>query len=270
MSTEHTRTIDLDRHVCVNGVSLYYEEHGTGEPILCIHGTSSSAAVWGDAVGELARRGRTIVYDRRGCFRSERPEPYVTSVRQHADDAAALLDALGAVPAIVIGRSYGGETALDLALRYPDSVRALALLEAALLPLSAAGAEWAADLEQRVFAAADADPGTVAETFLRSVAGDEAWEGFPEQAKRMFTANGPAIVAELRGGYLDVGAEELRTVAHPTLLVAGKNSPPAFGEVTNLMAGAMPSATVEWVEGGHLISPAHPAVLAFVDEQLAG
>jgi esterase len=71
----------------------------------------------------------TVVYDRRGSFRSGRPEPYVTSVHEHADDAAALIDALAAAPAIVIGRSYGGEIAVDLALRYPDRVRALALLE---------------------------------------------------------------------------------------------------------------------------------------------
>ena len=113
----------------VNGVALYYEERGGVEPIVCIHGTSSSAAVWGDAVDELAQHGRTISYDRRCCFRSERPEPYVTNVHQHADDAAELIEALDAAPAIVIGRSYGGETAIDLALRYPERVRALVLLE---------------------------------------------------------------------------------------------------------------------------------------------
>jgi pimeloyl-ACP methyl ester carboxylesterase len=252
----------------VNGISLYFEEHGAGEPIVCIHGTSSSAAVWGGAVGELATRGRTIVYDRRGCFRSERPEPYVTNVHQHADDAAALIDALAASPAIVIGRSYGGETALDLAMRYPDRVRALVLLEAALLSMSERGTKWAAVLEQQVFAAAEVDMSTVAETFLRGVLGDATWEGFPDATKQMFTANGPAIVAEFRGGFLDVSAGQLGTIVQPTLLVAGKDSPAAFAEATNLLAEAMPSAKVEWVDGGHLINPAHPAVLAFVDEVL--
>ncbi len=256
--------------VRVNGVSLYYEEHGVGEPIVCIHGTSSSAALWGDAVGELARHGRTITYDRRGCFRSERPDPYVTDVHEHADDAAALIDALGAAPAIVIGRSYGGETAIDLALRYPDHVRALALLEAALMSMSEPAARWASALEERVFAAAAADMSTVAETFLGGVLGAEAWATFPEPARRMFTANGPAIVAELRGGFLDVDAARLGSIVHPTLLVAGKGSPAAFAELTNTMAEAMPRARVEWIEGGHLIDPAHPAVLGFVDEVLAG
>lgn len=54
-----------------------------------------------------------ILYDRRGCTRSERPDPYETSVVQHAEDAAALLLALDAVPAVVIRRSYGGATALE-------------------------------------------------------------------------------------------------------------------------------------------------------------
>jgi pimeloyl-ACP methyl ester carboxylesterase len=85
----------------------------------------------------------------------------------------------------------------------------------------------------------------------------------------MFTGNGPAILAEIRGGSLDVDADLLGTIVHPTLLVAGKDSPPAFAEVTKLMAGAMPSARVEWVEGGHLINPAHPAVVRFVNDVLA-
>jgi esterase len=145
----HTRGMSEIR---VNGVSLYYEDHGSGDPIVCIHGTGSSAAFWADAAEELAMHGRAIVYDRRGCFRSKRPDPYVTTVRQQTDDAAALIDALGAAPAIVNGRSYGGAIALDLAFRYRDRVRALVLLEPADigLPLSEAAMRSMADVEERV------------------------------------------------------------------------------------------------------------------------
>ena len=253
----------------VNGVSLYYEEHGAGEPIVCVHGTGSSAAVWGDAVEVLATRGRTIVYDRRGSFRSERPEPYVTNVHEQADDAAALIDALAASGAIVIGRSYGADIAVDLALRYPDRVRALALLEG-LESTSEAGKRWLTGLNERVFAAADVDLSRVAETLHREVLGDAVWEGWPEPAKQMFVANGPAIVAELRGGLPEVRPEVLGSITQPTLLVTGKDSLPVFAEATHALAAAMPSARVERVEGGHLINPAHPAVLGFVDEVLAG
>lgn len=253
----------------VNGVRLYYEEHGAGEAILCIHGTGSSAAAWAGAVEELARRGRTIAYDRRGSSRSERPEPYATDVHEQADDAAALIEALAAAPALVIGRSYGVDTALDLALRYPDRVRALALLEGAEL-VTEAGRRWLADLTERVLAAADSGAEAVAETLLRSVLGGAGWEGLGEPARQMFAANGPAIVAELRGGLLDVGIAELRTVTQPTLLVTGEDSVPVYAEVVDVMSAAMPSARVARVGGGHIIDPAHPVVLAFVDEVLAG
>jgi pimeloyl-ACP methyl ester carboxylesterase len=106
---------------------------------------------------------------------------------------------------------------------------------------------------------------SVAEVLLRSVLGDAGWEGLPDPVKQIFVANGPAIVAEERGGLLDIRAEQLGTIAQPILLVAGKGSPPAFAEAMTLMAEAMTGATVEWVDGGHVINPAHPAVLAFID-----
>jgi pimeloyl-ACP methyl ester carboxylesterase len=253
----------------VNGVSLHYEERGSGDPILCIHGTGSSAALWADAAAELAARGRAITYDRRGHSRSERPDPLVTSVHGDADDAAALLAALDAAPAIVVGRSHGGEIALDLALRYPELVRALVLLEGGGLALGEAFTRWLAELDARVFAAAEQGPAAAAEAFLRGVLGDAGWEELPGAMRQVFVANGPAIVAEERGGLPDVTVDELARVGVPTLVVAAAGSPPAFGEVMETVAGAIPSARLAWVDGGHVIDPAHPVVLEFVDRLLA-
>jgi len=251
-------------------IRLYYEEHGDGSPLLCIHGTSSSAMVWGAAVEELARLGRVIVYDRRGCIRSQRPEPYLTtSVSEHADDAAALLEALSATPAIVIGRSYGGEVAIDLALRYPEHVRALALLEPAVRSLSPAVRQWSEDLHERVKAAAAREIDAVAEVFLREVLGDATWEQFPEEVKRMFIANGPAILAEFAGGELEVDTATLARIDEPTLLVAASDSPEPFRQITDAMASAMPHAQTALVGGGHMVNPAEPAVLSFIREVLA-
>ena len=252
----------------VNDVSLHYEEHGAGVPILCIHGAGSSGAVWGDAARELGQHGRVIVYDRRGSHRSERPEPYATDLGQQADDAAALLDALDAAPAIVIGRSYGGEVAIELALRHPDRIRALAVLESGE-SLTESGRRWLAALGERVAAAAGHDVGTVGEVVLREVLGDEGWESAPDMLKDLYVANGPALVAEFRGGFLDVELEELRRIECPVLLVGAADSPPVFAEAIELLASALPSARVARVGGGHLIDPADPAVLAFVDEVAA-
>jgi pimeloyl-ACP methyl ester carboxylesterase len=250
----------------VNEIDIYYEERGDGTPILCIHGTSSSALVWEGAMSELAEHGRCITYDRRGSFRSQRPEPYETThVTEHTDDAAALLDALSATPAVVIGRSYGGEIALDLARRCPDKVGALALLEPAILSLNTEGKAWLQAILDRVLTIGATDLSSVAEVFLREVAGEGAWTAFPDEIKDMFRGNGPAILAELRGGSLELTAQEMRSIDQPALMVSAKDSPEAFRSVGQIVADALPNCDSVLIDGDHLISPSHPAVLRFVD-----
>ncbi len=253
----------------VNGIRLYYEELGEGVPTVCVHGGGSSAVMWSDAVVRLAALGRVISYDRRGCGRSERPVPYEqTTVSGQADDAAALLDALEAVPAIVIGRSYGGAVAIDLALRYPDQVRALILLEGDALGLSPAGLEWTRGLDGRLRDVAAQDGvDAVYEALIEEVMGEGAWDSFPEEVKRVLTQNGPALLAELH--YVDEpmpDAAAFATIDAPALLVAASDSPPEQRDMTERMAEVLPNARLVRVGGGHLIDPAGPEVLAFIKD----
>lgn len=256
-----------------NGIRIYYEEHGEGAPILCIHGGGSTALMWSDAFEELGRLGRVIAYDRRGCTRSERPDPYDhTTVAEQADDAAALLDALDAAPAVVIARSYGGAVAVDLALRYPDRVRALALLEGDALGFSPGAVEWTRGLRDRLrdIQRRDGDD-KVYEALIEGVMGEGAWEAFPEEARQLLTANGPALLAEL--DYVDEDmpdADEFASIEVPVLLVAASDSPAPQREMTDAMAKVLPNARAALVAGGHLIDPAAPEVLAFVAEVVEG
>jgi pimeloyl-ACP methyl ester carboxylesterase len=157
----------------VNGIRLYYEQHGDGEPILGIHGTSSSGLMWGQAVDGLAQLGRVIVYD---------------DGRRDLDPRRPWRRLLGGVPR----------------------------------------ADQADVHRQR-----------------------------------------PAILAELNGGFLEADPAALATIEKPTLLVAGADSPEAFRLVTDELAAAIPNARTALVEGGHLLNPAHPAVIDFIRETLA-
>src|SRR5262249_26601606 len=111
------------------GSHFYYEEHGDGPPILLIPPAGSTASTWGALPGDLAGVGRVIAYDRRGYTRSG--GEVVRSAAEHTADAAAVLDAVAAGPAVVVGTSAGATIALDLAVRRPDLVRAVVVHEAA-------------------------------------------------------------------------------------------------------------------------------------------
>jgi esterase len=253
--------------VTVNGVRLYFEERGSGTPILGLHGAGSSAIFWEDAAEKLAELGRVIIYDRRGSTRSERPEPYeVTSVREHSDDAGALLRVLDAEPAVLIGRSYGGTIALDLALRHPECVLGLALLEPGPMGLSPEYDAWFAALEATLDdVVAERGVDAVGEAVLREVFG--AWEQLPEAYRTVFTENGPALLAEVRGGERTENAL-LSELEVPTLVVAADDSPEPLRHGAEALQRALPSAQRARVGGGHAIDPAGPEVMAFIAEVL--
>jgi pimeloyl-ACP methyl ester carboxylesterase len=248
----------------VNGVRLHYEERGSGTPILGIHGAGSTAVFWEDAADRLADLGRVITYDRRACNRSERPDPYeTTSVQEHSDDALALLRALAAEPAILIGRSYGGTIALDLALREPDSVLGIALLEAGPMGLVP---EYDAWFEQLRAAAEGVSVDRVGETVMREVFG--AWEELPDEWRDVFTANGQALLVELRG-LERTELSRLDELRVPALVVTASDSPQALRECSEALARAIPCARSAQVGGGHAIDPAGDEVRAFVRDILA-
>ena len=110
----------------VNGIEIYYEVHGKGEPLLLIMGLGANATGWSSQVPEFSREYQVIAFDNRGAGRSDKPnEPY--SMAQMADDAQGLMTALGIESAHVFGMSLGGMIAQEFALRYPEQVRTLIL-----------------------------------------------------------------------------------------------------------------------------------------------
>jgi pimeloyl-ACP methyl ester carboxylesterase len=110
----------------VDGIELYYDEQGSGDPLLLVMGLAADSTAWLFQVPEFAPHYRTIVFDNRGVGRSSKPTgPY--TIHQMADDAAALLDVIGIRRTHVVGVSMGGMIAQELALRHPERVRGLVL-----------------------------------------------------------------------------------------------------------------------------------------------
>jgi pimeloyl-ACP methyl ester carboxylesterase len=111
-----------------NGIDLYHESHGDGEPVLLLMGTGADHSLWDAQVGPYAERFRTIVIDSRGTGRSTRPEdPTTCTARAMAEDALHLLDHLEIARVHLSGLSLGSAIAQEFALAWPDRLLSLSL-----------------------------------------------------------------------------------------------------------------------------------------------
>ena len=114
----------------VGKLNLAYYVQGSGFPVLMIQGLGGRAADWGSVPGELASRFQAVTFDNRGTGQSDKPDEEY-SLEVMADEAVAILDAVGQSRAHVVGVSMGGMIAQLVALRHPQRVDRLALLSTA-------------------------------------------------------------------------------------------------------------------------------------------
>ncbi len=258
------------QRLAVDGTELEFEVHGSGEPVLLIHGgLLADAFAPLLAQSALTSRFRVISYHRRGFAGSARPEGGVSIARQAAD-ARALLDDLGITTAHVVGHSYGGLIALQLALDSPKTVSSLALLEPALLAVPS-GEQFVAT----VLAAGEryeaGDRAAAVDVVLRAIAGaaglaalDHAVPGALDLAATdvdtFFQVEVPALQA------WSFGVEEARRITQPVLAVQGADTDalaPLFGEGIALLRQWLPQAEFFMVPAAtHGLPFMNPSVLA--------
>lgn len=116
-----------------NGINLFYESHGQGEPLVLIAGFSADHTAWREVVDRFKQDFKVIVFDNRGVGQSDTPRgPY--NIELMCKDALALCDELGISQAHFVGSSMGGFIVQHLAGKFPDRVKTLTITNSAKTP----------------------------------------------------------------------------------------------------------------------------------------
>lgn len=244
----------------VNGVRLYYELEGEGEPLVLVHGSWTNASAWSLLVPRLAGAFRVLSYDRRGHSRSERPEGQ-GSVHEDADDLGSLIESLNLAPAHVVASSYGGIVTLRLAAKREDPFRSISCHEPPLFELLAddpdAGEGRAEQIRteraigERI---ANGDHEGAAKQFVDELAfGPGAWDQLPPEVRATFVENAPTFLDELWDpDQLGADVEALSGLQVPLRVTQGTEGPPEYAMAIDRFADAVPRTKRETVEGaGH-------------------
>lgn len=218
--------------------------------VVLVHGVMDRGASFSRIVGYLHDMVVTT-YDRRGYAHSMEA-PLAEGLDQHVADLIAILDG---TPATVIGHSLGGVVTLAAAKQRPDLVLSAGVYESPMpwldwWPTSTAGAKTLAD---------EADPAKSAESFMRYLAGDMAWEMLPLKTQQQRKAEGPALLADLRS--LREVTEPPFTpeeISVPVAVAGGSDTSQHHKDGCEAMA-KMFGTDVQWIDGaehgGHMSHP---------------
>jgi 3-oxoadipate enol-lactonase len=257
MNAFPTRTAEI------NGVPIAYDMAGDGSPIVLLHAGIADRRMWGEQMSAFAADHRVIRYDLRGFGGTPMP----ANAFSHRRDLRDLLARLDAMPAVIVGCSFGGKMALEAVLEFPEIARALVLVNAPL-----GGYEWGADLDD---AEAEIEAAFLAGDFDRAAEVDlRTWvdgpQRTPEQVDPAFRARAHMLARHVYEVATDVDAERepfepaaserLGDVHVPTLVIAGALDQPEMLTMTRVMADGIANARlVTMPDTAHLPSMERPA-----------
>ena len=245
-----------------NGVELYYERRGSGDPLLLVHGLLFSAASWRDQVDVLSAEYDVIAVDLRGQHRSETTGDLAGfDLWNQAEDIHGLITQLGIAPVHYAGLSMGGMIGMRLALRHPEDLRDLVLLDT-----SARGEEPEKveryEAMRHVMKKGELEhvlPGLPVVFFADAYVADfpgkvEEWF----ESLRLCNTNGLEMSSRAVD-YRDDISDQLGHIKLPTLVIHGREDVPIPVEEAELLAARIPGARLELVEAaGHQSNMDHP------------
>lgn len=243
----------------VNVGDLQFElwDGGSGSALLFIHGVGTSGQMWAADLMDLAAHFRLIVYNRRGYGASS------SSPRNwgaHADDAVALIERLNVAPAIVVGYSGGAIIAVEVALKRPDLIARLILLDPAVnlrRCLTPAFVRTLAAVKVLRWLRRDR---AAARSWLRYVssypAGSCAFDAKASEGRReQLLTNVDGMFADLASGGGTVDETLLANISVPVTIVDARLSPPFLRRSSHRLKDKLPEAhTVTLEHSGHWIA----------------
>lgn len=254
----------------INGVTLEYEERGTGEPVVLIHGSHiADAFVPLLEQPVLTEQYRLILYHRRGFAGSTHSDAPL-DIRRQAADCHALMRHLDVPRGHVVGHSFGGTIALQLAVDAPEAVQSLGLFEPALFMVPS-GPMFMQAMAPLVETWSVGDKTVAVDGFLRAVVGPDyravldrmlpgAFAQAVADADTFFAVELPALQQ------WNFNAHDAAGIERPVLFVRGADSPslwPGWREVQQLVEGWLPQADTFVLEGAtHALQIIDPATVA--------
>jgi 3-oxoadipate enol-lactonase len=258
----------------VNGLDFYYERQGTGAPLLFISGTGGDLRVKPNVFdGPLSRHFDTVAYDQRGLGRTAKPDVAYT-MADYADDAAALIDAMGWKDALVCGVSFGGMVAQEFVLRHPMKVKRLVLC------CTSPGGEGGASFPFHEIDHMGREERARYMIPISDTRRDTAWaKANPEQYEQFVAMTASDPYADETGRAMGARRQlearakhntyaRLPEIRCPVLIAGGKYDGIAPPDRQQVLASRIPGAKLAMFEGGHLFMiqdrSAFPAIIEFL------
>jgi len=262
-------------HAELDGRRLSYVRRGSGEPLLLIMGMAGHLGLWReDFLAELERSYDIVAYDQRGIGDStDVPGPF--TIAELADDAAAVLDAVGWESAHVFGISMGGMVAQELVLNHPERVRRLVLgctycggprtnpMAPGPMRMMTAMNSGNIEVAMRAGFEANLSPAWAAD--------EDHWREFQDVALAARVPV-PVVLRQAQAAFVHDTSTRLPTITAPTLVMAGTVDEMVLYANNEVIASLIPGATLHSLpDVGHLFWWERPGeVVETITKHLSG
>jgi len=256
-------------------VHVHHREQGAGPPLVLLHSAGTGASQWRGVADRLAGRRRLLMPNLRGYGRTPAPDPAAPPLGEEVAVVREMA-ALAGRPVHLVGHSLGALVALHHALRHPEAVAGLTLIEPVIVGIlyndladgdPAAGRsldEIGAMIAAFQGAIADGDTAAAMRAFTEYWEGPGAWDAIPAAARLPFFARAAKMAADVDLAWADrTGRAAFAALACRAQVLSAEGTTPAARDMARRIADAIPGAALATVpDAGHMAPVTHPAAVA--------